>query len=54
MIIFDYDDGDYIFRTSDSIGMDSKGQMHIRMGGNMFLDMESGELHICSNCEEEE
>lgn len=48
MAIFDYDDGDFIFNTSDNMGMDSDGDMYIRMGDNMAMDMDSGELHITS------
>ena len=54
MSIYDYDDGDFIFQTSDSTGMDSEGRMHIRMGDNMSMDMESGELHFCSSWKNDE
>ena len=44
--IFDYDDGDFIYQTSDNI--DSNGDFHMRMGDNMSMDMETGELHFNS------
>lgn len=46
--IFDYDDGDFIFQTSGNMGMDSDGNLHMRMGDNMSLDLDTGELHMCS------
>ena len=47
--IFDYDDGDCIFQTSDNMGIDSDGNLHMRMGDNMSLDMDNGELHFNSS-----
>lgn len=46
--IFDYDDGEYLHTTSDRMAIDSDGNMHMRMGDNMAMDMDSGELHITS------
>lgn len=46
--IFDYDDGDFIYQTSDNMGIDSNGDFHMRMGDNMSIDMETGELHFNS------
>lgn len=46
--IFDYDDGDYIYQTSDNMGIDSDGDLHMRMGDNMSMDMKTGELHFNS------
>ena len=46
--IFDYDDSDFIFPTSNNMGIDSNGNFHMRMGDNMSMDMETGELHFTS------
>ncbi len=46
--IFDYDNGDFIYQTSDNMGFDSSGDIHMRMGDNMSLDMDTGELHFNS------
>lgn len=46
--IFDYDEGDFIHQTSDNMGIDSDGDLYIRMGDNMAMDMDTGELHITS------
>ena len=35
--ILDYDDGDYIYQTSASIGIDSDGDLHMRIVDNMIL-----------------
>ena len=54
MAIFDYDDGDFIFQTSDNMGIDSDGDIHIRMGDNMSMDMDTGELHFVSGWEDDD
>lgn len=46
--IFDYDDGDFIHSTGGNMGIDSNGNMHMRMGDNMSMDMESGDIHFTS------
>ena len=52
--ILDFDDGDFIFSTSENIGFDSDGNMMIKMSDNMALDMDSGEIHFVSSWDEEE
>ena len=46
--IFDYDDGDFIYQTSGNMGIDSDGNLHMRMGDNMVIDMDAGEVHMIS------
>lgn len=46
--IFDYDDGDFIYQTSGNMGIDSDGNLHMRMGDNISMDMDTGELHFNS------
>ena len=46
--IFDYDNGDFIFPTSGNMGIDSDGNLHMRMGDNMSMNMETGELNFTS------
>lgn len=46
MVFFDLDDGDLCFGLSDGMGMDSEGNIMIRMGNNLAMDMDSGELHM--------
>mgnify|MGYP004607823291 CR=1 FL=1 len=45
---FDYDDGDFAHTLSDNIAIDSNGNLMTRVGNNMAMDMDSGELHIVS------
>ena len=52
--IFDMNDGDFIFRTSDSTGMDSDGNIMMRMSDNMSMDTESGEFHFTSSWDSNE
>lgn len=47
--IFDVDDGDFIFSSSDNIGFDSDGNMMMRISDDMAMDMDSGELHCVSS-----
>ena len=46
--IFDYDDGDFILSTSGNIGIDSNGDLNMRMNDNMSMDLNTGELHFTS------
>lgn len=52
--IFDLDDSDFIFLTSGSMGVDSEGNMMVRMSDNMAMDMDSGELHLISSWDDDE
>ena len=51
---FDFQDGDFAFAVSDHMAMDSEGNMMMRMGNGMAMDMTSGELHIISGWETDE
>ena len=51
---FDYDDGDYAHSISDNMAIDYDGNLLIRMGDNMAMDMNSGELHIISGWSDNE
>lgn len=46
--IFDFQDGDFIFSSSGNLGIDSDGNLMMRISDNMAMDMDSGELHIVS------
>lgn len=47
--LFDYSDSDIACSVSDSMAIDSNGDYLMRMGDNMALDMESGEMHTISS-----
>ena len=47
--IFDYSDGDYEITISDNVAMDTDGNLMLRIGDNMAVAMDSGELHITSS-----
>ena len=47
--IFDLEDGDFAFTVSDDIAMDSEGNLMMRMGDNIAMDMNSGESHLVSS-----
>ena len=53
-MFFDHDDGDFGFKLSDTMGMDSDGNMMMRVGDNMALDMDSGELHFVSGWDDDD
>ena len=46
--IFFFVYGDFIFQTSDNTGIDSDGDLNIRMGDNMSMEMDTGNLHFNS------
>ena len=39
--------------ASDDMGMDSDGNMMMRVGDNMAMDMDSGELHMVSGWDDD-
>ena len=49
--IFDFDNGDFLFKTSDNMAMDADGNLIMRMSDNMAMNMDTdtGELHITSS-----
>jgi len=52
--IFDFDNGDYIFPTSDTMGMDSDGDIYMRMNDNTCIDMDTGDIHFTSGWDDED
>ena len=52
-MIFDLDDGDFILSSCDT-GIDSDGDMMMRVSDNMAMDMDSGDLHFVSSWDEED
>lgn len=47
--IRDYDDDDDVTRINHSMGIDSEGDVMIRVGNNMGYDPISDEFHFTSN-----
>ena len=47
-MFFDIFNGKFGFEMSDNLGMDSDGNMMMRVGDNMAMDMDSGEMHMVS------
>lgn len=52
--IFDYENGGFIYQTSDNMGFDTDGNLHMRMGDNMSMDMNTGELHLTSTWDDDD
>jgi len=52
--IFLYDDGDFIFHTFGNMGIDSDGDLYMRMGDNLAMNMDTGELHLNSGWKKED
>ena len=46
---FDYDDSDFAMSISDSMAMDSDGNLMMRMGDHMAMDMDTGDIHMISS-----
>lgn len=53
-LIFDYDDGNFIHQTSDNIGIDSDGDLHMRIGDNISINLDTGETHYNSSWKDDE
>lgn len=51
---FDYDDGDFAHTISDNMAIDSNGDLLMRMGDNMAMDMVTGDLHFISGWSDDE
>ena len=51
---FNYDSGDMGFATSDSMGMSSDGDMLMRMGDNMVMNLDTGDLEMISGWPEDD
>jgi hypothetical protein len=47
------DDNDFIFSTSNTTGIDSDGNMMMRMSDNTIMDMDSGEIHFVSSWDDD-
>ncbi len=45
---FDYEDGDFAHTLSNNMAINSDGDMLMRMGNNLAMDMETGDLHFIS------
>ena len=45
---FDYNDGNFAHTISGNMAIDSDGDLLMRMGNNMAMDMDSGDLHFIS------
>ena len=45
---FDFEDGDFAHSISEDMAIDSDGDLLMRTGDNMAMDLDSGELHIIS------
>ena len=46
---FDYEDSDFAMSTSDNMAIDSNGDLMMRMGNNMAMDMDTGDIHLVSS-----
>lgn len=46
---FDYNDGDFAHTISSNMAINSNGDLLMRTGDNMAMEMDFGELHIISD-----
>ena len=47
-MIYDFSDGDFIFPMSDNMGISSDGELRMRMGDNLSLNLDDGDIHFTS------
>ena len=48
MGFIDFDNGDFCTELSNNTAINSNGQMMIKTGDNMAMNLETGELHVVS------
>lgn len=53
-MFFDYNDDDFGYQLSNDIGMDSEGNLMMKSGDNMAINLSTGELHIVSGWDNDE
>ena len=46
---FDYDDGNFAHTISGNMAIDSDGDLLMRRGNNMAMDMDTGDIHMISS-----
>ena len=46
---FDYEDSDFAMSISYNMAIDSNGDLMMRMGNNMAMDMDTGDIHLVSS-----
>lgn len=51
---FDLEDGDFAYSISNNMAIDSEGNLLMRMGDHMAMDMDTGDLHMISGWSDEE
>ena len=51
---FDLEDGDFAYSISNNMALESEGQLLMRMGDHMAMDMDTGDLHMISGWSDEE
>ena len=52
--LFDHKDEDYAQTISDNMAMNSDGDLMLRIGEHMAMDLDSGELHLVSEQSDDE
>jgi len=51
---FDYEDGTFAHLISNNMAINSDGDLLMRMGNYMAMDMDTGDLHLISNWSDED
>lgn len=50
---FDYEDVEFCYAASDGLAFNANGDMLMRMGDNMAMNLDSGEIHMVSGWTDE-
>ena len=51
---WDFDNDDFAVSVSDDLAMDSDGDLMMRMGDNLAMDLDSGDLHLIFGWDDDE
>ena len=46
---YDYEDGDFAMSISDNMAIVSNGDLMLRMGDNMAMEMDTCDIHLVSS-----
>ncbi len=53
-VLYDFESGEIAHIISENMAIDGKGKLLIRMGDNMAMNMDTGNIHIVSDWDDDD
>ena len=47
--VIDFNNGNIIIPTAPNTGIDSNGDIHVQVGNNVSIDVNTGDVHVTSD-----